>query len=311
MKKIAFIILLLFSTNAVVGQILDITQPLFTDAPFFNPNFIKQNNVKSITGSISSKKVRDIIRTKGLDYYYEFNKNGSLKIQLSSHLSSGIKDSTVVNYTYNDKGLLSVKRKNDSYGYFSYNYKYNDDNNIILQTYCRDENKLNTKKNFELKKQYIISTDSFSYKKYDDTQAKKYFYNGYKKVFKEQTNYYNKYGYLIEEYTKFIIGNNKKKFTYEYDEQGRLSKKHKYTSIAEGSKTSEFYTYDEIGNVLDIKTYDNDKHTSTKQFLYDSKTMLLTAQIIQDIETEFLRIIQYRYEFFGEETQLQFTDTLK
>ena len=61
---------------------------------------------------------------------------------------------------------------------------------------------------------------------------------------------------------------------------------------------------------LDIKTYNNDKHKTTKQFLYDSKTMLLTAQIIQDIETEFLRIIQYRYEFFGEENQLQFTDSL-
>ncbi len=311
MKKIAFIALLLFSTTFGVSQILDISQPLFTDAPFFNQTFIKQNNIKSITGSISSKKVRDIIRSKGLDYYYEFNKNGTLKIQLSSHLSSGIKDSTTVNYTYNDKGLLSVKRKNDSYGYFSYNYKYNENNNIVLQTYCRDENKLNTKKNFELKKQYIISTDSFSYKKYDDTQTKKYYYNGYKKVFKEQINYYNEYGYLTEEYTKFIIGNNKKKVTYEYDEHGRLFKKHTYTSIAEGAKTTEVYTYDEIGNVLDIKTYNKEKHTNTKQFLYDSKTMLLTAQIIQDIETEFLRIIQYRYEFFGEETQLQFTDTIK
>ena len=311
MQKTTVIIILLFSTSFGFSQILDITQPLFTDEPFFNQNFIKQNNVKSITGSISSKKVRDIIRSKGLDYYYEFNKNGTLKIQLSSHLSSGIKDSTAVNYSYNEKGLLAVKRKNDSYGYFSYNYKYNKNENIVLQTYCRDENKFNSKKTFELKKQYIISTDSFSYKKYDQTQTKKYYYNGYKKVFKEQTNYYNEYGYLTEEYTKFIIGNNKKKFTYEYDEQGRLSKKHKYTSIAEGSKTTEVYSYDEIGNVLDIKTFDNDRHTSTKQFLYDSKTMLLTAQIIQDIETEFLRIVQYRYEFFGEETQLQFTDTLK
>lgn len=310
MSKLFVALLFLLSTLLGNTQILDITQPLFTDAPFFNQTFIKQNKIKSITGSISSKKVRDIIRTKGLDYYYQFNENGTLKIQLSSHLSSGVKDSTTVNYTYDDKGLLSVKRKNDSYGFFSYNYIYDSDNNIILQTYCRDENKLNTKKAFELKKQYIISTDSFSYQKYDETQTKKYYYNGYKKVFKEQTNYYNEYGYLIEEYTKFIIGNNKKKLTYEYDEQGRLAKKHTYTNIAEGLKTTEVYTYDEIGNVLDIKTYNGDKHTNTKQFLYDSKTMLLTAQIIQDIETEFLRIIQYRYEFFNEETQLQFTDSI-
>ena len=309
MRKTTSITILILYASFGFGQILDITQPLFTDEPFFNPTFIKQNKVKSITGSISSKKVRDIIRTKGLDYYYEFNDDGTLKMQLSSHLSSGIKDSTTVNYSYNPKGLLSTKRKNDSYGYFSYNYKYDESNNIVLQTYCRDENKLNSKKAFELKKQYIISTDSFSYKKYDN-QTKKLYYNGYKKVFKEQTNYYNQYGYLTEEYTKFIIGNNKTKLTYEYDEQGRLAKKHTFTNIANDSKTSELYTYDKIGNVLDIKTYHNDKHITTKQFLYDSKTMLLTAQIIQDIASEFLRIIQYRYEFFGEEIQLQFTDSI-
>jgi len=310
MRKVASIIILFLYTFLGFGQILDITQPLFTDEPFFNQTFIKQNQIKSITGSISSKKVRDIIRTKGLDYYYEFNDDGTLKMQLSSYLSNKFKDSTTVNYSYNQKGLLSTKRKNDSYGYFSYNYKYDENNNVVLQTYCRDENKLNSKKVFELKKQYIISTDSFSYKKYDDSQTKKYYYNGYKKVFKEQTNYYNQYGYLTEEYTKFIIGNNKTKLTYEYDEQGRLFKKHTFTNIANNSKTTELYTYDKIGNVLDIKTYHNDKHISTKQFLYDSKTMLLTAQIIQDIATEFLRIIQYRYQFFGEETQLQFTDSI-
>jgi len=32
--------------------------------------------------------------------------------------------------------------------------------------------------------------------------------------------------------------------------------------------------------------------------LYDQKTMLLTAQIIQEIESEFIQIIQYNYNFF-------------
>ncbi len=293
------------------GQMLDINKPLFSEDPFFNAVFIKQNNIQAITGSISSKKVRDIIRTKGLDYFYEFNTDGTLKMQLSSHFSSGLKDSTTVSYEYDNGGKITVKRKNDSYGYFSHRYTYDSLDNIILQTYCRDENKYECKNKFELGKQYTIVSDSFSYEKFNDTQTKKIFYNGYGKKFKEQINYYNELGYLTEEYTKFLIGNNKKKYTYEYDENGRLFKKHVFTNIAEDKKTTEVYTYDEIGNILDIKIYDNEKHTTTKQFLYDKKTMLLTAQIIQDIETEFLRILQYRYTFFGEENQLQFTDTLK
>jgi hypothetical protein len=309
-KTFATTILLLWCSIGI-SQILDIKQPLFTDAPFFNINFIKQNKVKSITGSISSKKVRDIIRSKGLDFYYEFNEHGRLITQLATHFSQGKKDSTATTYTYNDNGRLITKRKNDSYGFFSHNYSYDPENNIVSQTYCRDENLFNSKSCFKLKKQYIISKDSFSYAKFDPTQTKKYYYNGYKKVFKEQLNTFDQYGYLTEEYTKFIIGNNKKKTSYEYDEYGRLYKKHSYTNIAQDRKTTEVFSYDQIGNVLDIKTYNNDKHVSTKQFLYDKKTMLLTAQIIQDIESSFLRIIQYRYTFFGDDTEVHFTDTLE
>lgn len=283
------------------SQILKLNQPLFTDEPFFNTTFIKANKIKSITGAISSKKVRDIIRTKGLDYYYEFNDDGTLLMQLASHYSEGLKDSSIITYCYNKQGDISLRRKSDSYGYYSHHYKYDGTGNIILQTYCRDENRFECKNKFELKNQVIIVADSFSYEKYDDTQLKKIFYNSNGKIFKEQTSYYDDHGYLIEEYTRFIIGNNKKKITYEYDELGRLSKKHTYVNIAADKKSTEEYTYDEIGNILDIKIYENDKHVTTRQFLYDNKTMLLTAQIVQDIASEFLRIIQYSYSFFEPE----------
>ncbi len=283
------------------AQILGINKPLFSDLPFFNTEFIKTNNIKSITGSISSKKVRDIIRSNGLDYHYRFSEDGNLINQLSTHFSKGLKDSTIVSYEYENNNI-SVKRKSDSYGYYSYHYQYDDLKNIITQTYCRDENKFHAKNKFELKKEYIIVRDSFSYQKFGEEQTKKIFYNGYGKKFKEQINYYNEYGYLIEEYTKFIIGNSKKKLTYEYDENGRLFKKHIYANIAQGKKTTEVYSYDEIGNVLNIKYYNNETHVSTKQFLYDKKTMLLTAMIVEEKETAFLRIIKYRYTFFDGST---------
>ena len=302
---IVFSLLFSISTNA---QILGINKPLFSDLPFFNTLFIKQNNIKSITGSISSKKVRDIIRSNNLDYSYLFNKSGTLKSQLSSHFSKGLKDSTVITYQYNNNNNISLQRKSDSYGYYSYHYNYNGNNNIVSQTYCRDENKFNSKKHFELKKQYIIVKDSFSYQKFD-AQTKKIFYNGYRKKYKIQTNYYDSLGYLVEEYTRFIIGNNKKKTTYIYDEIGRIFKKYNYTNISKNIKNIELYSYDEIGNILDIKYYKAEKHVSTKQFLYD-KNMLLSAMIVQDMETEFLRIIKYRYTFYDDDTNYTEIDSL-
>jgi len=308
MKHILSFILFAFAlTLGSNAQILEINKPLFSDLPFFNTRFIRQNNVKSIKGSISSKKVRDIIRSNKLDYLYQFNEDGTLKSQLSSHFSKGLKDSTIVSYEYANN-RINLQRKSDSYGYYSYHYNYDKQDNIITQTYCRDENKFNSKKKFELKKRYIIVKDSFSYQKFDG-QTKKIFYNSYGKKFKIQTNYYDSLGYLTEKYSKFIIGNNKEKTTYEYDEIGRIAKKHVYTNISENKKNTEVYSYDKIGNILDIKYYKADKHKSTKQFLYD-KNMLLSAMIIQDMETDFLRIIKYRYTFHDGSTNYTELDSL-
>ncbi len=80
-------------------------------------------------------------------------------------------------------------------------------------------------------------------------------------------------------------------------------------NISNNKKNTEVHSYDEIGNILEIKYYKADKHTSTKQFLYD-KNMLLSAMIIQNMETEFLRIIKYRYTFFDGSTNYSELDSL-
>ena len=60
------------------------------------------HKIKSIIGSRSSKKVQDIIRSKGLDYYYEFNRDGTLKKQIFTYLlKNGYKDTNVIIYEYN------------------------------------------------------------------------------------------------------------------------------------------------------------------------------------------------------------------
>jgi len=158
------------------------------------------------------------------------------------------------------------------------------------------------KADFYIRNQYIINTDSFSYEKLSNTQLKKMYYNSYNKVYKEEFFYYNELGNLIEEYSKYIIGNKKSKTAYEYDEKGRIYKVVSIQNIDKGGKLSEEYYYDEFDNILEIKVYENDKYKTSKQYLYDKKTMLLTAQLIQEVETEFIQIIQYQYTFYNGET---------
>ncbi len=312
MKAIfSFIIFASLLLPSSYAQILGVNKPLFSDAPFFNTEFIKINSIKSITGSISTKKVRDIIRTKGLKSHYTFNENGMLTTQLSSILSNGQKDTAITFYEYNETGNVEVKRKSDGEGFYSYLYQYDAKNDIVRETYSRDENIHKTKSKFELKKKYIIKTDSFSYEHYDLKQTKKIYYNSYGIKYKEQIDSYDELGYLAEEYSKFIIGNNKKKISYEYDEFGRLFKKHVFTNLSKDQKSTEVYSYDEIGNVIAVKNYNNEEHVSTKQFLYDIKTMLLSAIIIQEISNEYLKIIKYDYTFFDGSSNITQLDKLK
>lgn len=294
---------LLAITTIANAQILEINRPLFTDEPFFNTKFISQNKVYSITGSRSSKKVKDIIRTKGLDFYYQFNKEGLLMKQMATFISQGNKkDTNVITYHYNDNQSLEYVRKSDSYGYSSYHYQYDKLNNIVNQTFCRDENMCDYKADFIIRNQYIINSDSFSYERLSDAQLKKMYYNSYNKVYKEEFYYYNDLGNLIEENSKYIIGNKKSKITYDYDEKGRVSKVVSIQNLSLSDKLSEEYIYDEFDNILEVKVYVNDKYKTSKQFLYDKKTMLLTAQLIQEVETEFVHIIQYQYTFYNGET---------
>jgi len=297
--KAILLILFIFISCSFNAQILEINKPLFNDDPFFNVEFIKANKVKSITGSRSTKKVQDIIRSKGLDYHYDFNPNGTLKQQISTFRSKeNGKDTSVISYIYNKHNCLTTKRKNDHFGFYSQNYLLDSRNNIIKKTYCRDENLNSTKGNFELGKQYIIVSDSFSYQKASPKQSKKKFYNNYGKIYKEQINSYNEYGYLIEEYSIFIIGTRKSKITYGYDERGRVNLIDDYSDIANNKKLTQKYTYDDLGNVLEINFFKDDHHTTIKQYVYNKKTMLLDAQLIQDVDTKLIRIIQYSYTFY-------------
>ena len=299
MNRIFFIFLFLLLSINGFTQLLDINKPLFTDDPFFNSSFIKENNIKSITGSRSSKKIQDIIRANGLDYYYEFNNQGLLTHQIATFFLQNVnKDTNIISYQYDEANNLVLRRKSDNYGFFSHQYQFDSLNRIIKQTYNREENAYSCKKDFELCQRYKISSDSFSYQKLSELQLKKLFYNNYGKTYKHQFYYYDDLGYTIETRTKYLIGNNKSKTNYKYNEKGWLIQQEDFTSLAGNKKSTTIYEYDSIGNVLIIHQSENDVAITKKQFLYDKKTMLITAQIIQDIPSGFLQIIQYHYTFY-------------
>jgi len=291
--------LLLFVIITVANaQLLDNSKcAVFTDEPFFLTQFIKTNGIREIKGVISTKASLKVIEQRNLVNTYVFDKEGLLSKQYRSFNGASKKDTTVITYDYNAANKVVVQRTNDSYGFFSNNYTYNSDDLITSKTYCRDENKNGDKNNFELGKQHVIVKESFDYTKTDSTLSK-HTYNSQGKKYQTITTYYNEHK-LASKIVKKLIINKKKSITnFEYNDKGFISKKIFYPNFNKKENTATSYKYDDLGNLEYIDEYRNDKHITHKEIIYNKSTLVMKALLIQDIETNYIKIIKYSYRYW-------------
>ena len=167
------LIFLLVIPGSFLGQMLDNRDcAVFSGEPFFYTDFIRSNKIKSITGTVSTKADLQVIKSKGLITKFFFDGSGNLIKQFDSFYRGKKKDSSITTYHYDEKKNMTTKRMSDSYGFFSYNYSYNDQGDVVSKTYCRDENATNDKNHFKLKKQYTIVNETYSYVRKDSSIQK-------------------------------------------------------------------------------------------------------------------------------------------
>ena len=283
----------------IPAQLLDNSScKVFSDEPFFSQEFIKNNGIKKITGEISTKKNLQVIEQRNLITNYEFDKQGRLIKQYRSFDgNSNRKDTTFIHYYYTPKNQIKTQRTSDSYGFFSDNFEYDDKGNIITKTYCRDENIGKNKKEFKLGKQHVIVKETYAHESTDSTHSKITF-NNYGKKYLVVTKHYNKDGYLTKEVKKLTINKKKSIIKYEYDDKGNISKRTVYPNFNKPENTATVYQYDELGNLEYIDEYTNGKKITHKEIIYNKSTLLMKAMIIQDIETNYIKIIKYSYEYW-------------
>lgn len=219
-------------------------------------------------------------------------------MQMESYYKrGGWLDTSIVLYDYNDLGQLITKRTNDAYGFYSYHYEYDEGDNLIKETYCRDENKGNSKSNFIPGKEFTIKSETFEHLIPGENQYKKLFYNNKGKLYKENMTYYNVHGNKTEETEKYIVTNKRSSINYEYDENNRLLKISEIPDLRFDSKNLNTFTYDEIGNIVSEEINKDGKPSIFREYLY-GPTMLLKDRLVKDEDTKAINIIRYSYEFF-------------
>jgi hypothetical protein len=294
-------ILLLFclSINQLFAQMINNESgQIFTEIPFFNEKYIRSVKLKSITGTISSKKELGSIKSSGKKEAYIFNENGNLTIHYLSSKNKNKSDTTFTFYEYNLKNENIIFRVSDSYGFYSYTKKYDDRGKLIIKTYSREKNAAKSKMNFKLEEKYVIFEESYLYLD-KDSIVEVTTLNSNGRPYQRQIYYYDSFNYLFKMYTRQLISNSTKEEKYTYNDRGYLKSIQYFNSENETPIKELRYDYDEWGNVTFMDEYKDNVRVIHKELLYDPSTLILKTILSQDLVSNLITIIKYKPEFYN------------
>jgi YD repeat-containing protein len=254
----------------------------------FNAHYIKSNNIKEIISHTSYKKELRPIVDRNVYNRYIFDKNGRLVQMVEIFKTSPTSiDSLITQFIYQG-GKLEEKLVIDGHGQHAYSFAFNDKNDITKMQYHRiNEDSVSNK--------ILVMEESYEYEPINDTTYVKWYLNQYGKKYQKEIFTYNIFGYLLSVEKRMVFGGGANWLYYIYDEKGRLVELREEQN---GTVSSVKYDYDKAGNVLEKNSYKNTQHKVHDEFLYDSKTSLLKAQLSKDLDTNTIYINKFEVVFW-------------
>ena len=265
----------------------------FTDKPFFNQEFIRENKIHFLNGQFTYKKSGEMMHKTQFHYMYEFDSIGRLISSFETRKDDGTQDTTWNKYFYSNKDLLIEHKKGNGKGFTSSSYEYDDSNNVIKESFV-----LEYIDSLGLNQRTILNSESMTYAIYD-LQTKKTVYNSYGLPYMDEFYYYNEMGYLIEHVQRLKMTSAVLTEKYEYNQKGYISALKKYQEGTELPIEEILYLYDENSNLLDKHLYRNGVFITEIEMIYNEKSKLLSYVLIRDVATQFIMILGFKdYVFY-------------
>lgn len=265
----------------------------FTDEPFFNEAFIQTNKLKKLKGEFQYMKHGDGLRSTDFKYVYEFDDKGRLISTFETRTDDGSVDTSWHKYEYNNLDHLVKHSKTDMEGFQTVKYTRDSVGRVLTEEFIRDIDSAGV-----VVRSLTFNKESIKYFDYD-LQTKRTRYNNYDLPYLDEYFNYNDLGYLVERIERIKMTGTVYSFSYEYNEQGKLSAIRKSSNKDEGYLEELTFKYDELGNLVEKHIYKNGVFTTDIQIIYSSKTKLLQSVLTREVATDFMMILRFRdYEFF-------------
>ncbi len=265
----------------------------FTDRPFFNQEFIRDNRIHKLNGVFTYKKPGEVMRQTEYKYVYEFDSLGRLVSSFETRKDDGTQDTTWNKYFYSEKGEMIEHKKGDGKGFTSTTFEFDEEGRSIRKSNVREY--LDSLGEMQ---RTVLNSESMSYQQYEN-QYKRTVYNSYGLPYMEEIYRYNELGYLIEREERLIMTSTVTTYTYDYTNNGYIASIAGYRYGEEIPVEETKFVYDDHGNLLDKHIYRSGQYITEFEMLYNDKSKLLTYVLTRDVATNFIMILGFKdYEFF-------------
>lgn len=292
----------------------------------FNPEYIRQNKVKTITLDIVDKPDGAVIIDKNATQGYEFDSIGRLVryyytilsktesqemvvppiIKRGKVIRAGntktitqfVNDTIFVNVFYDDQNQVISKRVKTGDFYGAYYYEYNDKHQLKKAIHFKETNVSENKREFKLGVQSVLSSERFEYTILTPSQLKKSCLNDEGREYKKAIINYDPRGNKISESYEFIVSWMRQESNYVYDENNRLINKMFRSNENGEEKTYSLFTYGDKNTLLTEQKYKGDQLTNEISYLYDGANVLVKSHVNRDFKNASIGIVKYSYSFY-------------
>jgi hypothetical protein len=273
MMRYCFFLFLLCSQFSATAQFHKL-QASFSHYTFneINLEFLRENKIKSISYTYSTKEENQRIKDLGHTQKIVFNPQGfpEMKIEIRNA-------DTIETRYYFTNANLTLAREFAKEGINSVYFSYDSMGNKTKEVYCKEINAGDSRTFFKVLRQEVSWSEKYQYEQLSKKQVRKLTLNDIDAVYKETIQYLDDKQQLIEENERFSMTGVAQNYKYIYNDSLNITEKIFFSEVV-GELTEKYtFTYDSQGNLNEKIFFRNGIMQSQELYFYDKNKVMPQA----------------------------------